>query len=351
MHGNSLPLPKLPFRWSNSALILHRYPYRSSPFGFFSHPTTTILTIPFTPPFYFTHKHLKHTETKMGFRGLFSVLLLTSCFTINVFGGGIDLDRVIWTQAPHHAPSYPPVGAPAPHHHHHKRPGGHHHKPAVPPTAHPPSVAPVHPPTKAPVHPPTKAPVHPPTKAPVHPPTKAPVHPPTKAPVHPPTKAPVHPPTKAPVHPPSVAPVHSPLPVRRQVAIRGMVYCKACKYRGVDTLLAASPLQGAEVLLTCNNTKYPLRVKGTTDKNGFFFIMPPKTLTTFGAHKCKVTLLSSPKATCNHPTNLHYGVKGATLIPTPKPFGSKLPLPPLPFDVFTVGPFAYEASKKTICPR
>ncbi|KAK9056297.1 hypothetical protein SSX86_027387 [Deinandra increscens subsp. villosa] len=297
----------------------------------------------------------------MGFRVFLSLLILTSCFTINAFGGGIDLDHMIWTQAPHHAPSYPPIGAPAPHHGHHKGPGGHHkgpgghhHKPAVPPMAHPPShVAPVHPPTKAPVHPPTKAPVHPPTKAPVHPPTKAPVHPPTKAPVHPPTKAPVHPPTKAPVYPPTKAPVpsHTPLPVRRQVAVQGMVYCKLCKYRGIDTLMAATPLQGAVVLLTCNNTKYPLKVKGTTDKNGFFFIMPPKTLTTFGVHKCKVTLLSSPKATCTEPTNLNYGLKGAVLLPTAKPVGSKLPSPPLPFDVFTVGPFAYEASKKTICPH
>ncbi|XP_024992947.1 non-classical arabinogalactan protein 30 [Cynara cardunculus var. scolymus] len=286
----------------------------------------------------------------MGFRVLLSVMVLTSCFMVNVFGGD-DLDLVSWTQAPHHAPSYPPVGAPPPHHHH-KGPGGHHHKPAVPPTAHPPTVAPVHPPIKTPVAPPTKAPVAPPTKAPVAPPTKAPVAPPTKAPVKPPTKAPVKPPTKAPVHPPihSPAPKHAPLPTRRQVAVRGVVYCKACKYKGVDTLMAATPLQGAVVLLTCNNTKYPLRVKATTDKNGFFFIMPPKTLTTYGAHTCRVTLLSSPKATCNQPTNLHYGLKGATLVLTPKPHGSSLPAaPPLPFDVFTVGPFAFEASKKTPC--
>ncbi|CAI9260335.1 unnamed protein product [Lactuca saligna] len=264
----------------------------------------------------------------MGFRVLLSVVVLSSCLMIN----GLDLDHVSWTQAPHHSPSYPPTVAPAPHQHHPKRPGGHHHKPAVPPTAHTPTVAPVHPPSVAPVHPPRVAPVHPPTKAPVYPPTKAPVHPPTKAPVHPPTKAPVHPPTKAPVHPPTKAPIHPP----------------TCKYKGIDTLVGATPLQGAVVLLTCNNTKYPLRVKSTTDKNGFFFIMPPKTLTTFGVHKCKVTLLSSPKATCNKPTNLHYGIKGATLVPTPKP---KIVLTPvLPFDVFTVGPFAFEATKKTRCP-
>ncbi|KAL4563215.1 hypothetical protein LXL04_027251 [Taraxacum kok-saghyz] len=327
----------------------------------------------------------------MGFRVLLSVAVLSSCFMINVLGGGFDPDHVSWTQAPHHSPSYPPTGAPAPHHRHPKRPGGHHHKPAVPPVAHTPTVAPVHPPTVAPVHPPkvaphhrhpkrpgghhhkpavppvahtpTVAPVHPPTVAPVHPPKVAPVHPPRVAPVHPPSVAPVHPPKVAPVHPPTVAPVHpptkapvhppapshSPLPTRRQVAVRGMVYCKACKYKGIDTLMAATPLPGAVVLLTCRNTKYPLRVKATTDKNGFFFIMPPKTLTTYGAHKCKVTVLSSPQAKCSQATNLHYGIKGATLIPTPKPAGSGLVAPPLPYDVFTVGPFAFEAPKKTQC--
>lgn len=109
-------------------------------------------------------------------------------------------------------------------------------------------------------------------------------------------------------------------------------------------------ITGAVVLLTCNNTKYPLRVKSTTDKHGFFFIMAPKTLTTYGVHKCRVTLLASKSPKCNHPTNLHYGVKGATLLPTPKaPIGSKVPT--LPYDVYTVGPFAYEPSKKTPCPK
>ncbi|XP_071714637.1 uncharacterized protein [Rutidosis leptorrhynchoides] len=264
-----------------------------------------------------------------GSGSILSLVVLTSLM-LNVLA--IDLDFLGNILLPHHAPSYPPVGAPAPHHGHHKGPGGHHHHKA-------PAVAPIHPPVKAPVHPPVKAPVHPPVKAPVHPPVKAPVHPPVKAPVHPPVKAPVHPPVHAPA--PYVP------PTRKQVAVRGMVYCKPCKYRGVDTLMNATSLQGAVVLLTCNNTKYPLKIKGVTDKNGFFFIMPPKTLTSFGVHKCVVTLLRSSKPTCSHPTNLHYGVKGATLIPTPKP--SVLPTPPLPFDVYTVGPFAYEPSKKTPC--
>ncbi|XP_076941637.1 non-classical arabinogalactan protein 30-like [Bidens hawaiensis] len=233
----------------------------------------------------------------MGFKTLLSLLLLTSCFMVNTFGHDTD-DTISWTQSPHHAPSYQPVASPAPHHHH---------KLASPPTS--------------------------------HAPTKAPVH----APVHPPTKAPAQPPTTSP------APVLPPLPPRKLVAIQGVVYCKACKYTGIDTLIGAKPLQGAEVLLTCNNTKYPLRVKGTTDKNGYFFIKPPKTLTTYGSHRCRVSLLTSSMATCNKPTDLHAGVKGSLLVPSKKPPLSSPDAHPLPYDVFTVGPFAFEPSSKTPC--
>ncbi|CAI9279654.1 unnamed protein product [Lactuca saligna] len=213
----------------------------------------------------------------MGSRVLLSAVLLSLCLTMNVFGDGVD-DNVSWTQAPHHAPSYQPVAAPAPHHHHHHhKPGvGHHHKLASPPMA------------------------HAPTKAPVH----APVHPPTKAPVQAPTKAPVHPPSSSP------APFLAPIPARKLVAVQGVVYCKACKYKGVDTLLGATPLPGAEVLLTCNNTKYPLRVK-----------------------------------------DLHAGVKGSLLLPNKKPPLSSPDAHPLPYDVFSVGPFAFEPSSKTPCAK
>lgn len=248
----------------------------------------------------------------MGLRVLLSMAVLSSCLMMNVFSDGVD-DNVSWTQAPHHAPSYQPVAAPAPHHHHHH----HHHKLASPPMA------------------------HTPTKAPVN----SPVQPPSKPPVQPPSKAPVQPPSSSP------APVHPAVPARKLVAVQGVVYCKACKYKGVDTLLGATPLQGAEVLLTCNNTKYPLRVKGTSDKNGYFFIKPPKTLTTYGSHRCKARLLTSPMATCNEPTDRHGGVKGSMLVPSKKPPLSNPDAHPLPYDVFTVGPFAFEASSKTPCPH
>ncbi|KAL8228133.1 hypothetical protein R6Q57_015717 [Mikania cordata] len=239
----------------------------------------------------------------MGFRVLLALaVVVATCMIINVSGDDVD-DNVSWTQSPHHAPSHQPAAAPAPHHHHHH----HHQKLGTPPTS--------------------------------HAPTKAPVH----APVHPPTKAPAQPPTI------SQAPLLPPLPARKLVAVQGVVYCKACKYKGVDTLIGAKPLQGAEVLLTCNNTMYPLRVKGTTDKNGYFLIKPPKTLTTYGSHRCRVNLLTSPMATCNEPTDLHAGVKGSLLIPSKKPPLSSPDEHPLPYDVFSVGPFAFEPSSKTPC--
>ncbi|KAL0300714.1 UNVERIFIED_CONTAM: hypothetical protein Sradi_6348200 [Sesamum radiatum] len=100
---------------------------------------------------------------------------------------------------------------------------------------------------------------------------------------------------------------------------------------------------GAVVKLQCNDTKQSLVEQTKTDKNGYFFFMPPK-LTTPTAHKCKVLLVSSPLPQCGVPTNLHGGATGATLIPAVKP-----PVKKQPFELFTVGPFAFEPHKKLPC--
>ncbi|KAJ8549553.1 hypothetical protein K7X08_033260 [Anisodus acutangulus] len=145
----------------------------------------------------------------------------------------------------------------------------------------------------------------------------------------------------------SFPPVESP---KAHKGVRGVVYCKSCKYRGVDTLLGASPIQGAVVKLACNNTKYHLTSLATTDKNGYFFI-EPKWLTTAGYHKCKVFLAKSPKQECSVPTNFHNGQTGAMLIPAPPS-----PMSPKPVNttepgvkLFNVGPFAFEPSKNQPC--
>ncbi|XP_034696938.1 non-classical arabinogalactan protein 31 [Vitis riparia] len=271
-------------------------------------------------------------------------LLLLSCFT-TVFGEEAEaiIDGAL---PPHHrGGSYPPVEAPAPSHHHHHH-HHHHHQPPTHPPVHPPTHPPHHPPAH---YPPSPPPMHPPVHVPSHPPTHPPVHVPSHPPTHPPVHPPMHPPTRPPVHAPGHPPAHPPIhfPPRSLVAVQGVVYCKPCKYRGIATLLGASPLLGATVKLQCNNTKYPLVVLGKTDKNGYFFIQAPKKITTYGAHKCKVSLVSSSSPTCNLATDLHFGLKGAILRPEKPPAG----LPPPPYVTFSVGPFAFEPAKKVECPR
>lgn len=94
--------------------------------------------------------------------------------------------------------------------------------------------------------------------------------------------------------------------------------------------------------LQCNNTKYPMEVKGKTDKNGYFLVKAPATVTNYGAHRCKAFLVSAPTTACSKVTDLHGGATGAVLTEQ-KP----VVLTGQPFVVFTVGPFAFEPK----CPR
>nr|AST51869.1 TTS protein [Nicotiana clevelandii] len=209
---------------------------------------------------------------------------------------------------------------------------------------------PKHSPTPSPTYTPSKPPTKPPTYSPSKPPAKPPVKPPTK----PPTYSPSKPPAKPPVKPPTPSPYPAPAPItRKPVAVRGLVYCKPCKFRGVKTLNQASPLLGAVVKLVCNNTKKTLVEQGKTDKNGFFWIMP-KLLSSGAYHKCKVFLVSSNNTYCDVPTDYNGGKSGALLkyTPLPKPpAASSVPVKLPTYDVFTVGPFGFEPSKKVPCKK
>ncbi|PON58400.1 Pistil-specific extensin-like protein [Parasponia andersonii] len=184
-------------------------------------------------------------------------------------------------------------------------------------------------PAPKPATPPPK-PYTPPPK-PATPPPK-PYTPPPKP--HTPPPKPYTPPAKPPVHPPYI-----PQP-RKLVAVQGVVYCKSCKYAGVDTLLNATEVAGAIVRLQCRNTKYSLFATAKTDKHGYFLIRP-NFLTTYGVHKCKVSLLYSPLPYCRKPSILHGGDKGGVLRPELKSDAK------LPFVLYSAGPFAFEPKK---CP-
>ncbi|EPS59678.1 hypothetical protein M569_15127, partial [Genlisea aurea] len=124
------------------------------------------------------------------------------------------------------------------------------------------------------------------------------------------------------------------------VAVEGIVFCKSCHYIGLNSSHRPPPLEGAVVKLQCHNTKNPFSDRARTDKNGYFFFFP-KHLSTMGAHKCKVYLVSSPLTKCSVPSNLHGGVTGVSLLPSEAPPVEGVSRK-LPYTLFSVGPFAFE---------
>ncbi|MED6206658.1 hypothetical protein PIB30_028901 [Stylosanthes scabra] len=273
----------------------------------------------------------------MALAVLLPLLLLSSFLT--VFAQHQDLH----TLAPSSPLPHTPQPAPSPHHHHHHHPH---------PYPHPltPTSAPLHSPAYPPhhhhhPHSPAPAPLVHHHLSPTPTPAPSPHHPHyTPTPAHTPVHSPHYPPVHSPVpvtHPPPVV-VHPPHHLPRSfVAVQGVVYVKSCKYATVDTLLGALPLLDAVVKLQCNNTRYKLVQTAKTDKNGYFFLEAPKSITTFGAHKCNVVLVSAPNGL--KPSNLHGGVEGASLRPQ-KPYVSESKLP---FFLFSVGPLAFQPN----CPK
>ncbi|KAK3204135.1 hypothetical protein Dsin_018181 [Dipteronia sinensis] len=242
-------------------------------------------------------------------------LLLVTCFT--VFAAE-DENIVSFVAMPPHHHSVSPAMAPSPHHHHH------HH-------SHPPTSTPT--PTPKPATPP---PAYPPSHHHHH------AHPPSKAPVHPPKSS--HPPAHPPALPPHLPPTYPPKPSfpfpRKLVAVQGVVFLKSCKYAYNDTLSEATSLAGAFVKLQCNNTAKPLTAQAQTDKNGYFLLLAPKTITNYAIHKCKASLVPSKLPLVKKPSDLHGGVSGAILkVDKKKPL---VIVNKVDYALFTVGPFAFE---------
>ncbi|MCL7021794.1 hypothetical protein MKW94_025787 [Papaver nudicaule] len=166
------------------------------------------------------------------------------------------------------------------------------------------------------------------------PPKKPPV---AVAPAYAPIYSPAPSPIAVPPTPAASPPVYA--PVRRLIAVQGVVYGKPCSDWGHDTLMHASPLPGAEVRLVCHGKpkENPLKIMATTDKNGYFFILATKKVSEYGAQKrCRVFLQSAPtNSKFIHSTHMNGGLSGAYLRYTK-------PAKPLLFALYTVGPFAYE---------
>ncbi|GFP96329.1 pistil-specific extensin-like protein, partial [Phtheirospermum japonicum] len=154
-------------------------------------------------------------------------------------------------------------------------------------------------------------------------------------------------PVLPPVKPPTLPPVYP--PPKNIVAVQGVVFCQSlCKYRGVNTLLGASPLAGAEVKFVCTDKKKSWAKKTKSDKNGFFYFKPAK-LKTGDARKCRVFLVKSRNSKCTAPTNLNRGRGGAILIPAAQPPVKGKSKKQKPFSLYSVGPFSFETAKGSRC--
>ncbi|KAH6773692.1 hypothetical protein C2S52_003403, partial [Perilla frutescens var. hirtella] len=95
-----------------------------------------------------------------------------------------------------------------------------------------------------------------------------------------------------------------PVPPRKKVAIEGVVYCKICTSNPNNSFHLVSqltPLAGAVVKLQCNNTNKGWEEQTQTEEKGSFLMMPNK-VTTWGIHKCKLFLVSSPRPDCILPS-------------------------------------------------
>ncbi|CAA7037817.1 unnamed protein product [Microthlaspi erraticum] len=183
----------------------------------------------------------------------------------------------------------------------------------------------------------------PPIKLPTLPPTKAPIKLPTLPPAKAPIKLPTLPPAKAPIKLPTLPPVYPPKFNKTLVAVRGLVFCKACKYAGVNNLHGATPIKDAVVRLVCKN-KVISETK--TDKNGYFLLFAPKTVTNYIIKGCRALVVKSPDAKCSKVSKLPGGNMGSLLTPVVKPGSSMVIINKL-YSLFNVGPFALEP----VCPK
>ncbi|XP_042031075.1 pollen allergen Che a 1-like [Salvia splendens] len=93
---------------------------------------------------------------------------------------------------------------------------------------------------------------------------------------------------------------------RMKVAVDGVVYCKVCIRNPNNSFhleAIMAPMEGAVVKLQCNNTnKGPWELETKTDGNARFLFKPERErVSSWGAHKCRIFLVSSPWSDCTAP--------------------------------------------------
>ncbi|KAL1537864.1 hypothetical protein AAHA92_30338 [Salvia divinorum] len=96
---------------------------------------------------------------------------------------------------------------------------------------------------------------------------------------------------------------------RMKVAVEGVVYCKVCIRNPNNSFhheAIMAPQEGAVVKLQCNNTnKGPWELETKTDGNAHFLFKPER-VSSWGAHKCRIFLVSSPRSDCIAPIGNPY---------------------------------------------
>ncbi|KAG6391982.1 hypothetical protein SASPL_146184 [Salvia splendens] len=120
-------------------------------------------------------------------------------------------------------------------------------------------------------------------------------------------------------------------PARKKVIIEGYVSCVYCVMEGgPGSVIKTDLLPGAVVKLQCNNRKKGSWEEQTeTGGDGEFSFKPVK-VTSWGAHKCNIFLVSSPRAVC---PVIIYG-EGVLFKPAAINATS-------PFQLYTVRPLAF----------
>ncbi|KAK9159160.1 hypothetical protein Scep_005734 [Stephania cephalantha] len=133
-----------------------------------------------------------------------------------------------------------------------------------------------------------------------------------------------------------------------EVVVEGVVSCQSCEAYGTWSLADSKPISNAKVSVICKNHKDNISYYKVfpTDESGYFYAQlnefkMDNNILDHPLHSCRVHLVSSPLPTCNHLTNINYGIDGAPLRYNNKRlFGENYEAV-----IYSVGPFAFRPAQ------